>query len=177
MKIYTRAGDTGDTSLFGGTRVPKDSLRVWCYGSADEAMCAIGTARAFLQGETAVGAEAEKEVAEMVRHIQNRLFVVEAELASDESGIQKLKDRINEEDIAYLEQAIDDFTLRHGKDKLFTIPGDTKPSALFHTARVTVRRAERHVVALSREEHVSPFVLQYLNRLSDLMYVLAVYLS
>jgi len=168
MNIYTKTGDAGDTSLYGGTRIGKDSLRVWSYGTVDEAVCALGVVAAFLQQE---------EIKEIVKGIQRKLFVVGAELSSDEKGILKLKERIAEEDIKHLENLIDDFTGRSAQQEAkdgFTIPGETVISAFFHTARTTVRRAERFVVALSKEESVSALLLQYLNRLSDLLYVLTI---
>lgn len=181
MKIYTKTGDTGKTALFGGSRVDKDSIKVWCYGSADEAMCAIGMARAYLQEQSGKSSQdisaGLKEVADIVKNIQLRFYMLEAELASDGSGLEKLKDRVSEADVSYLEKMIDEFTDRQDKNKLFPMPGDTEPSALFHTARAAVRQTERYVVTLSKEEQVSPFIMQYLNRLSDLMFVFASYYS
>ena len=164
MKIYTKTGDAGDTSLYGGTRIGKDSLRVWCYGSVDEASCALGMAAVHLH---------DKNIKEIIRQIQYKLFVVGAELASDEKGIEKLKERIKEKDIVYLESLIDDFSGKLEAKTSFTIPGKSVPSALLHIARTTVRKTERYVVALSKDESVSLLILQYLNRLSDLLYVLA----
>ena len=166
MKIYTRTGDTGDTSLYGGTRIGKDALRVWCYGSVDEANCMLGMAAVNIS-------EKNDEIKEIIRQIQKKLFVVGAELASDQKGIEKLKKRIKEEDIAHLENLIDDFTDRQNCIKGFTVPGETMSSAVLHMSRTAVRKAERYVVALSKEEQVSLLVLKYLNRLSDLLYVLA----
>jgi len=165
MKIYTRTGDTGETSLYGGTRISKDALRVRCYGSVDEANCALGVAAAHL--------DEDESVKEIVRHIQRKMFVVGAELASDEAGAEQLKERIAAEDIEYLEKLIDDLTEKQDRQKGFAMPGETVPSAFLHVARTMVRKTERHVVALAKEECVSNLVLQYLNRLSDALYVLA----
>ena len=167
MKIYTRTGDAGETSLYGGTRIGKDALRVWCYGSVDEANCALGMAVAQLQTED------EKDLKEIIQQMQYKLFVAGSELASDEVGLSKLQERIAEEDIVYLEKLIDDYTEKRVHRKGFTMPGETVVSAFLHMARATVRRTERYVVALAKEESVPPLVPRYINRLSDALYVLA----
>ena len=167
MKIYTKTGDTGETSLYGGTRVGKDSLRVWCYGSIDEANCAMGMAVAHLQDKDEAG------IKETIQHMQYKLFLAGTELASDEKGLSMLKERIQEEDIVYLEKLIDDYTEKRVQRKGFTMPGESVVSTCLHVARATVRRTERYVVALAKEEQVPPLVPQYINRLSDALYVLA----
>jgi ATP:cob(I)alamin adenosyltransferase len=162
--IYTKKGDKGETSLFGGTKTQKDSLRVDAYGSVDEANSILGLIHA------AVGFT---ELKDQTRTIQREMFMVGAELASDEDGLAKLKDRITEASIARLEKIIDGYTEEIGGFKGFTIPGETFCSALFHLARTVVRRSERAALRLSREETVSPLVIKYLNRLSDALYSMA----
>ncbi len=164
MNIYTKTGDKGETSLYGGTRVPKDSLRVDCYGTVDEANSLLGLLYATVQ----FGG-----IKEQVRTIQQKLFILAAQLASDEEGQKRLPQRIEKADIAYLESIIDAYTAEFGKMRHFTIPGETPGSALFHVARTVVRRCERQVTSLAREEFVCAYVMRYLNRLSDTLYVLA----
>ena len=165
-KVYTRTGDKGDTSLFGGTRVKKSSQRVNAYGAVDHANSAIGIAANYLTHKTLV---------KVVRTIQEKLFVVGGELASDPRGIAKLKVRIQPEDIQFLEGVIDEI-LKNLEDKpYFVLPGKTKASAFLHSARTQVRSAEREIITLMEEEEVSSFVLEFVNRLSDLLYVLSRY--
>ena len=164
MDIYTKTGDGGETSLFGGSRVSKDSLRVWCYGTADEACAILGVAYAVA---------ASPRIKEITRIIQRKFFTFNAELAADENGRERLKERIGSEDVAYLEGIIDEYTRDFGKMESFSIPGETMCSALLHVARTVVRRCERHIAALAREEYVSGDVMKYVNRLSDALFVLA----
>lgn len=164
MKIYTKGGDKGYTSLYGGTRVSKDSLQVWCYGTIDEANSVLGTIHATIEFP---------ELKSIVRTIQNKMFTIGANLASDESGQEKLKSKITDDDILYLEGIIDKYTEELGVIKNFTIPGETVTSSLFHVARTVVRRAERLVVNLSETAFVCPLILKYINRLSDTLYILA----
>jgi ATP:cob(I)alamin adenosyltransferase len=164
LNIFTKRGDAGKTSLYGGKEVFKDDLRVWCYGTVDELNSALAMVHAFLEFD---------DLKAVVRDIQNKLFVVGAELASDESQRRKNESRINEEDVAYLEGIISGYTEEFGRVTNFSLPGETPVSAMFHFARTIVRRAERHTVSLSREEEVSPVLLKYLNRLSDTLFVLA----
>lgn len=164
MNIYTKTGDKGETSLYGGTRVSKDDKRVWCYGTVDEANSILGVIYASL---------GSAELKEVVRLIQKKMFVIGAQLASDEKGRDKLGDVITDSDIAWLEEIIDHYSISFGKSAGFVIPGETPVSSLFHVARTVVRRAERHLVELAREDFVSLMVLQYINRLSDALFVLA----
>lgn len=164
MNIYTKTGDKGKTSLYGGTRVGKDDKRVWCYGTVDEANSLLGVIYASLDST---------ELKEIVRFIQRKMFVIGAQLASDEKGANKLVDVITEQDVAWLEAIIDHHFMSFGKSAGFVIPGETKISSLFHVVRAVVRRAERHIVELAKEDFVPPLVLQYINRLSDTLFVLA----
>lgn len=167
MKIYTKTGDAGETGLFGGGRVSKAHPRVAAYGDVDELNAAIGVARA---------AAPENLGAEVLEQIQRDLFAVGAELAAPEPA--KLAKTlaghpIGEPDVARLERAIDAHEAALPPLREFILPGGTAKAASLHFARTACRRAERAVVALSHEAAVSPAILQYLNRLSDLLFVLA----
>lgn len=162
--IYTRTGDKGSTGLFGGTRVAKQSLRVEAYGTVDEANSALGAAKAQLPAG---------DWRERVHHIQQRIFVLAAELASDEAGAQMLDGKVDSTDIADLEQLIDDCLEITGPQRSFVIPGRDERSAAFHVARTVVRRAERRTLTLAEVEPVRPELITYLNRASDAVYALA----
>ncbi|MDR2342985.1 MAG: cob(I)yrinic acid a,c-diamide adenosyltransferase [Spirochaetaceae bacterium] len=164
MNIFTKRGDAGKTSLYGGTEVFKDDPRVWCYGTVDEANSVLALIYSSLEFD---------DLRAIVRKIQNRLFVVGAELAGDERQREKNSIAVGEEDVLYLENLISAYTEEFGKLTGFSLPGESPVSSMFHLARTVVRRAERHVVGLARDEQVSPVLLKYLNRLSDAMYVLA----
>lgn len=169
MKIYTKTGDGGETGLFGGGRIPKDSLRVAAYGEVDELNAALGLARAL---------EPQEFADALLQRIQRDLFTIGAELATpDPDKLHKALSRtsaaIGESDIAALEDAIDGHQSRLEPLKNFILPGGAPKAAVLHLARTVCRRAERAVVALSRHEQISPAILRYLNRLSDLLFVLA----
>jgi len=162
--VYTRTGDKGATGLFGGSRVAKQSLRVEAYGTVDEANAAIGAAKAGLE---------HGDWRDRVHAVQQRLFVLGAELASDAAGAEILDNLISEDDVASLERLIDDCLAITGPQRAFVVPGRDAVSAPFHTARTIVRRAERRVLTLSESEAVRPELVRYLNRLSDAVYALA----
>ena len=169
MKIYTKTGDGGETGLFGGGRIPKDSLRVAAYGEVDEVNAALGLARALDPPEFADP---------LLQSIQRDLFTVGAQLATpDPEKLRKALSRggaaLSESDVAALEEAIDDQESRLEPLRNFILPGGAPKAAALHLARTVCRRAERAVVALSRHEQVNPAILRYLNRLSDLLFVLA----
>ena len=169
MKIYTKTGDDGETGLFGGGRIPKDSLRVAAYGEVDELNAALGLARALDPPEFADP---------LLQSIQRDLFTVGAQLATpDPDRLHKALSRsgaaIGESDVAALEEAIDGHESRLEPLKNFILPGGAPKAAALHLARTVCRRAERAVVALARAEQISPAILRYLNRLSDLLFVLA----
>ena len=168
MKIYTKTGDGGETGLFGGGRIPKDSLRVAAYGEVDEVNAVLGLARAL---------DPQELVDALLQRIQRDLFTIGAELAApDPDTVQKALSRraaIAESDITALEDAIDSHESRLEPLKNFVLPGGAPKAATLHLARTVCRRAERAVVALSRHEQISPAILRYLNRLSDLLFVLA----
>ncbi len=165
-RIYTKTGDAGDTGLGDGTRVPKDHPRVSAYGSVDELNAVLGLLLAL---------RPEPAEAELLRTIQNDLFDVGADLcvppAEDEKPGARL--RVRPEQAERLERAVD--RLNEGLAPLtsFVLPGGSRAAALCHLARTVCRRAERDVVALSHTSPVGPAVVVYLNRLSDLLFVLA----
>ena len=162
--VYTRTGDKGDTGLFGGSRVPKQSLRVEAYGTVDEANAALGAAKAMLPAG---------QWRRRVHDVQQRLFVLAAELASDPEGATILANKINTGDITDLEHLIDDCLAVTGPQREFVVPGRDDRSGAFHQARTVVRRAERRVLTLAETEPVRPELITYLNRLSDAVYSLA----
>lgn len=164
MGIYTRKGDKGETGLLGGSRIGKDSLRVSCYGTLDEANAAIGVAYSLITC---------KEIKDILRGVQKQLFMVGAELASDQKGKNYLKEKVQPSDISAFEQLIDKYETQLGPLKEFVIPGDTTASSQLHLARTIIRRAERLIVELSKEEEVREEITQYVNRLSDLIFMLA----
>ena len=160
MKIYTKTGDQGNTSLYTGERVAKDSLRVEAYGSIDETDAALGLARALCL---------KQEVKQAIYDMQRMLWQLMADVASlGEKG-----SRITAEHVQELEQMIDRFDAVLPPLTKFVIPGDTSGSAALHVARTVARRAERQMWRLAREESVNEHVLVALNRLSDLCFVLS----
>lgn len=167
MKIYTRTGDTGDTSLFGGDRVPKNHTRVAAYGDVDELNAAIGVAAA---------AEPRNFEAELFEGVQRDLFAIGGQLASPEpERVAKALEKaaLSAQRIEKLEDAIDRMDADLAPLKSFVLPGGTPKGALLHHARTVCRRAERSVVALSQQESVPAVILTYLNRLSDLLFAVA----
>lgn len=164
MKVYTKTGDQGQTSLFGGERVGKDDLRVNTYGTVDEANSMMGLARSLCQ---------DLEIGEVLYNLQKKMFVLGAELATPLEKAEKLKETINQADVLGLEKLIDYFDTKRVPNYGFIIPGGSSSSAVLDVARTIVRRAERLAVGLARQEQVSRDILIYLNRLSDLLFVLA----
>ena len=165
MKIYTKTGDSGDTGLFGGPRVSKDAPRIEAYGTVDELNSVLGVART--QG-------LDDEIDRLLARIQNELFALGAQLATpDPAAHQTLM--IGPPQISALETAIDRFELGLEPLKQFILPGGTPGAAQLHLARTVCRRAERRLVSLMRgsAEPISGDLVIYLNRLSDLLFVLA----
>jgi cob(I)alamin adenosyltransferase len=165
-RIYTKTGDQGETGLGDGRRVPKDHPRVAAYGSVDELNAVLGLALA---------AVSDHEHRQLLQSIQNDLFDVGADLcmpqAADEVAGKAL--RVRPEQAARLEKAIDELNAALQPLRSFVLPGGTPGAAWSHLARTICRRAERDVVTLARTEPVNPEVVVYLNRLSDLLFVLA----
>jgi cob(I)alamin adenosyltransferase len=164
MKIYTRTGDDGSTSLFSGERVSKASLRVEAYGTLDELNCAIGATRA-----ASPAAPAERYLAT----IQDHLFSLGADLAT--SGKRQRSARIKPVEITWLETEIDRMASELPPLRNFILPGGSAPAAQIHLARAICRRAERAVVSLSQSEEINMDALRFLNRLSDFLFILARY--
>lgn len=170
MKIYTRTGDKGTTSLIYGQRVAKNDLRVEAYGTCDETNSMIGLALSYLRGENLN----RKELIENAYHkIQTNLFHVGAELATPKG--KEVKWSLKTTDVEEMEKQIDQLNESMPELTNFILPGGHPAGAAFHVARTTARRAERCAVALG--EDVNPLVLTYLNRLSDLLFVMARYVN
>ncbi len=162
--IYTRTGDKGTTGLYGGSRVDKDSLNVDIYGTLDEAISYLGVA--YTQ-------TASPDIKQYINHIQERMFMAGAEFASDEKGMKMLKNKITDEDVKYLEHIVDLETEINGPMRSFVVPGVNPSSAALHVARTIVRRAERKITTLAKEQPVREELRQYINRLSDACYAMA----
>ncbi|MED1467127.1 cob(I)yrinic acid a,c-diamide adenosyltransferase [Bacillus salipaludis] len=170
MKIYTKTGDKGTTSLIYGQRVAKNDLRVEAYGTCDETNSMIGLALSYLNKEIFQG----KEIIEIAYHkIQTNLFHVGAELATPKG--KEVKWSLSTADIEEMEKQIDEWNEVLPPLTNFILPGGHPAGAAFHVARTTARRAERCAVTLG--EDVNPLVLAYLNRLSDLLFVTARYVN
>ncbi len=166
MKIYTRRGDRGETDLFGGGRVAKDHLRVSVYGEVDELNACVGIAAAATQHE---------DFRALLQRIQNTLFDLGAHLATPDAARREKADLpgASREDIEELEAKIDLFESELAPLKNFILPGGSPAAAAMHLARTVCRRVERSTVALDREDPLDERVLRYVNRLSDLFFVLA----
>jgi cob(I)alamin adenosyltransferase len=162
MKIYTKTGDAGETGLFGGGRVPKDDPRVQAYGHVDELNATLGFAAAL----DPAGFETE-----LLQSVQRDLFAIGAELATPNAA--KRREQVGAERVSAIEHAIDTHEATLAPLKNFILPGGTPKAAALHVARTVCRRAERAVVTLARDEQINPSIIHYLNRLSDLLFVLA----
>ena len=166
MKIYTKTGDTGETGLLGGARVKKDDLRLSAFGEVDEANASIGTALSELPEDS--------PARPVLTRIQNELFRLGSELATPpDSKAKPPCEPLGENDVASLEKIIDEIEAGLPPLKEFILPGGTEGGAHLHFARCVVRRAERALASRHGKEPVSPAALAYLNRLSDLLFVLA----
>ncbi|MDA5110076.1 MULTISPECIES: cob(I)yrinic acid a,c-diamide adenosyltransferase [Brevibacillus] len=166
MKIYTKSGDKGETSLVSGVRVPKHADRVEAYGTCDEANSAIGLALSLLPD-----GEAWNELRGVFHVVQTKLFHIGAELATPEG--KPVGWPIRDEDVQFLEEEIDKLDATLPPLSNFILPGGHPAAAAFHVARTVVRRAERKAVLVSRQEQVNGAVVKYLNRLSDYLFVVA----
>jgi len=163
-KIYTRFGDRGQTKLLSGETAAKDDLRVDTYGTLDELQSHLGMARSLVQEET---------VRSILHAVQKDLFIAGAELASTPQRLSRLENRLEAKDISKLEHWIDQMTDQYGMPGGFVIPGDSPASAALHVARSVCRRAERLIVRLSHSTRSYGDLIIYINRLSDLLFVLA----
>ncbi|WP_202080357.1 cob(I)yrinic acid a,c-diamide adenosyltransferase [Caldalkalibacillus salinus] len=165
MKIYTKTGDKGQTSIIGG-RVSKDDLQVEAYGTVDEANSIVGVAVSTLN-------EAEEELKKELEDIQHELFDCGSDLSMKEGAEDKYEYKVNENMIKRLEARIDVYVDEAPSLQRFILPGGTQAAAHLHVARTVVRRAERRVVSLAERQTINPFVRQYLNRLSDYLFAVA----
>lgn len=168
-KIYTRTGDDGTTGLVDGSRLPKHHARMEAIGAVDEANSAIGLAAVALYGDA---------IADTLRRVQNDLFDLGADLATplgegEDFTPSEMVLRMVESQTAWLESAIDDATGKLEPLTSFILPGGSEAAARLHVARASARRAERSVVAMAAEVPVNPAASAYINRLSDLLFVLA----
>lgn len=163
-RIYTKAGDQGQTHLAGGQRVSKDSLRIACYGTVDELNAFTGMA-----GVSA--ADAVPDLAAILRRVQHELFNLGSILATRPEDVHPKQARITEAEILRLEREIDEMNEDLPPLRSFVLPGGSRLNTELHACRTICRRAERIAVKLAREEAVPPEVIQYLNRLSDAYFV------
>jgi cob(I)alamin adenosyltransferase len=166
MKIYTKTGDKGATSLFGGQRVPKDALRIEAYGTVDELNSVLGI---VLSGNDDAG------ITTILLEVQRQLFALGADLATPRSVVKKNVKRFEPRDVLPLEKTIDSLETGLKPLRRFILPGGAPSAARLHFARTVCRRAERVVVRLSRNEDIGEGITMFLNRLSDLLFVLARY--
>ena len=175
-KVYTRTGDRGDTALVGGKRVAKDSLRVEAYGAIDELNSIVGLVRVFNEESLAAG-ESHRFLDGVLCQIQDELFDLGSELATPPEFFSVGMYRVGDDEVKRLEKLMD----RCQKDleplKSFVLPGGGRIGAYLHQCRTVCRRAERDILRLSRSEAVNPALLKYVNRLSDLFFVLARWIS
>jgi cob(I)alamin adenosyltransferase len=169
-RLYTGTGDQGQTGLFGGRRVPKDHPRVIAYGSIDELNASLGVACSFITNKGLVAT---------LQSIQNELFNIGAELASDQPVRQRAKSdttfRLDEAKVRELERLIDEYDSKVPPLTTFILPGGSQAASLLHFARTVARRAERELVTLAKAEDVNPAISTYMNRLCDLLFALARY--
>ncbi|HRN86424.1 MAG TPA: cob(I)yrinic acid a,c-diamide adenosyltransferase [Candidatus Dojkabacteria bacterium] len=169
MKIYTKTGDKGETSLYGGTRVAKDSAIIDAIGNVDELNASIGLAISKIPS-----LKKYAEIQKILLEIQYHLFKVGGDLASPFDINQKLKQvRISEVEVEYLEENIDNIEKKLETLRNFILPGGSEIGAILHLSRSICRRAERSVVYANEENKLNPILIIYLNRLSDLLFVLA----
>jgi len=171
-RVYTRTGDKGETALVGGKRVPKDSVRIEAYGTIDELNSIVGLARAFNEERLQEG-EAHRFLDEVLRKIQDELFDLGSELATPSDFTYEGMYRIGEKEVKRLEEIIDQCQKDLDPLKSFVLPGGGKIGGYLHQCRTVCRRAEREILRLSRVEQLSEWPLKYVNRLSDLFFVLS----
>ena len=164
MKIYTKTGDKGTTSLIGGTRVPKYDLRIESYGTVDELSAWIGLIR---------DQEIDSSIIDDLIEVQDRLFTIESMLACDTIPSKFKIPEVAESDIKFLENRIDGMTKELPELKSFLLPGGNTIVSYCHISRTICRRAERLVIQMDEQYEVSPLILAFLNRLSDYLFILS----
>lgn len=175
-KVYTRTGDKGETALVGGKRVPKDSPRIDAYGTIDELNAVVGLARTFNDEKLQAG-NAHEFLDAILRQIQDQLFDLGSELATPDDFTYDGMYRVGESEVKKLEEVIDECQKQLEPLKSFILPGGGKIAAYLHQSRTVCRRAEREILRLSRAEPLSEWPLKYVNRLSDLLFVLSRWIS
>lgn len=175
MRIYTKTGDKGTTSLIGGTKVPKSHLRIESYGTVDELNSFVG----LLNDQLALVSPLFEEILPLLREIQDRLFTIGSSLACDPEKEPRLKiPDLKEEDLTALEKEIDRMDTILPPMKSFLLPGGHVAVSTAHITRCVCRRAERSCVRLQEEQmYVEPIVIRYLNRLSDYLFMLSRYVA
>jgi cob(I)alamin adenosyltransferase len=171
-RVYTRTGDKGTTALVGGQRVPKDAPRIEAYGTVDELNTIVGLARTF-NAELCDRREGARWLDEVLRRLQNQLFDLGGELATPPGAGAEGMHRVGDAEVQAMEAIMDECLKSLEPLRSFTLPGGGRVNAFLHQARTVCRRAERAVLRLSREEPVGEGPLRYLNRLSDLLFVLS----
>jgi len=174
--VYTRLGDSGETALVGGRRVAKDSPRIVAYGTIDELNAVVGLVRVFnAEGMKTRGPRRKRHewLDATLRKVQNQLFDLGSELATPEESAYEGMYRVGDSDVRELERLIDECQKELGPLKSFVLPGGGRVGAFLHQARTVCRRAEREVLRLSRSESLPEWPLRYVNRLSDLLFVLS----
>ncbi|MGD9762255.1 MAG: cob(I)yrinic acid a,c-diamide adenosyltransferase [Candidatus Binatia bacterium] len=170
-RVYTRTGDRGTTALVGGERVAKDSRRVECYGAIDELNAVLGLVRSV--NATAAPGAARARLDEILKRLQNELFDLGSELATPPQAEYEAMFKVGTEDVRALEALMDDCQQDLEPLQSFVLPGGGLVSAFLHQARTVCRRAEREIIRLSREETIGDQIIPYINRLSDLLFVLS----
>jgi cob(I)alamin adenosyltransferase len=175
-RVYTRAGDRGDTDLVGGKRVAKDAPRIEAYGTIDELNSIVGLARVFNEEKLGDG-DAHRFLDNVLRQIQEELFDLGSELATPPDFFKEGMYRVGENEVKKIEQLIDECQRELETLKSFILPGGGRIGAYLHQCRTVCRRAERDILKLSRVEELSEWPLKYFNRLSDLFFVLARWIS
>ena len=172
MKIYTKTGDQGQTSLYGGKRLSKGDLRIESYGTVDELNSQLGMVLALMRNHPAM-----EDAGEQLVSIQSRLFDLGTHLAAEPGKKNLILPELNESHIELLEKQIDTWNETLPELKNFILPGGNPAAAQAHVARTVCRRAERSVVRLAESEDIKPELIRYLNRLSDYLFVLARFLN
>ena len=170
-RVYTRTGDDGMTALVGGKRVPKDAARIEAYGTIDELNAVVGLARAWNE-EGRGERELHLKLDAMLQQVQQELFDLGSELATPEDFTYEGMHRMGEDEVTRIERVIDECQKELEPLKSFILPGGGRISAQLHQCRTVCRRAEREILRLSRVEDLGEWPLRYVNRLSDLFFVL-----
>jgi cob(I)alamin adenosyltransferase len=165
-RIYTKRGDTGETSLVGGQRVAKDALRIECYGTIDELNAFVGAAAVALENDPSLAS-----LASILLRVQHELFNLGSILATLPEDVHPRQPQVTEADVRQLESEIDEMNAPLPVLRSFVLPGGSESNVRLHQCRTICRRAERLAIALSRQEQVAPVAIQYLNRLSDALFV------